>query len=383
MATGRITVASLNGLEGWLWCTQCIGFGARKQRKGVFFYCRYRHQGRQVMHSIGRLGAPWTPDTARNEARRLLGIVATGLDPCAKLLSGETFGAEVERYLEHKRNSLKPRSFIEDQRYLRKHSAPLHRLKLEEIDRRTIAVLLGQVETASGAITRNRLRSSLSSFWAWAIAEGLAEQSPVTGTAKADEGNSRDRVLTQDELRKLWRNLCEDKFSDIVRLLLLTGQRRGEISALAWPEVDLARGMIILAPARTKNGRLHELPLSTQALAIIERQPRRNSSEFLFSDKQGYKDWDTAKTKLDQRIGIAPWRLHDLRRTCATQLGELGINPWIIEAVLNHYSKSTLGNVELPGHRSGVAGVYQRAKYSDEMRRALQLWSDHIDQITA
>jgi integrase len=173
-------------------------------------------------------------------------------------------------------------------------------------------------------------------------------------------------------LRKLWRNLGEDKFSDIVRLLLLTGQRRGEISALAWSEVDLAKGMIILPPARTKNKRQHELPLSRQALAIIERQPRRNSSEFLFSDVKGYKDWDTGKTKLDERIQIAPWRLHDLRRTCATQLGELGVQPHHIEAILNHYS----------GHRAGVAGVYQRAKYEPEMRDALQRWADHLDKIT-
>jgi len=324
------------------------------------------------MHSIGRLGSPWTPELARKEAQRLLGIVATGTDPFAQSLSSETFGEEIERYLLCKRTSLKPRSFIEDQRYLRKHAAPLHRLKLEEIDRRAIAVLLGQVETASGPIARNRLRSSLSSFFAWAIQEGLAETNPVQGTGKADEGNGRDRVLTQEELRKLWRNLGEDKFSDIVRLLLLTGQRRGEISALAWSEVDLAKGMIILPPARTKNKRQHELPLSRQALAIIERQPRRNSSEFLFSDKQGYKDWDTAKMKLDQRLRIAPWRLHDLRRTCATHLGELGVQPHHIEAILNHYS----------GHRAGVAGVYQRAKYEGEMRSALQKWADWIEGIT-
>jgi integrase len=373
MATGKITVAALNGLEGWLWCTQCVGFGARKQRRGIFFYLRYRHQGRQQMHSIGRLGSPWTPELARKEAQRLLGIVASGSDPFAQSLSSETFGEEIERYLLRKRTSLKPRSFIEDQRYLRKHSAPLHKLRLTEIDRRTIAVLLGQIETASGPIARNRLRSSLSSFFAWAIQEGLTETNPVQGTGKADGENSRDRVLTQDELRKLWRNLGEDKFSDIVRLLLLTGQRRGEISALAWSEVDLAKGMIILPPARTKNNRQHELPLSRQALAIIERQPRRNSSNFLFSDKQGYKDWDTAKTKLDERLRIAPWRLHDLRRTCATQLGELGVQPHHIEAILNHYS----------GHRSGVAGVYQRAKYEPEMRSALQRWADHLDKIVA
>src|SRR5262245_35240097 len=159
------------------------------------------------MHSIGRLGSPWTPELARKEAQRLLGIVATGTDPFAQSLSSETFGAEIERYLARKRTSLKPRSFIEDQRYLRKHSARLHNLRLTEIDRRTIAVLLGQIEAASGPIARNRARSSLSAFWAWAIQEGLTETNPVQGTGKADAGASRDRVLTQDELRLLWRSL--------------------------------------------------------------------------------------------------------------------------------------------------------------------------------
>jgi integrase len=372
MATGKITVAALNGLEGWLWCTQCVGFGARRQRKGVFFYCRYRHQGRQVMHSIGRLGAPWTPDTARNEARRLLGIVATGFDPCAKLLSGETFGAELERYLERKKACLKPRSFIEDQRNLRKHSAPLHKLRLAEIDRRTIAVLLGQIETSSGPTARNRLRSALSTFFSWAIQEGLTETNPVQGTGKADAGASRDRVLSQEELRKLWRSLGDDRFSEIIRLLLLTGCRRNEIGRLQRPEVDLARKMIVLAPDRTKNGRTFELPLSSQALAIIARQPRRNSSDFIFAER-GFNDWDRCKARVDLRIGIAPYRLHDLRRSTATYMAEIGILPHIVEAVLNHVS----------GHKAGVAGTYNRARYSDEMRAALQRWADHLDKITA
>src|SRR5262249_22725762 len=186
-------------------------------------------------------GSPWTCDTARTEAKRILGIVASGVDPFAQSLSSETFGAEIERYLARKQHTLKPRSFIEDQRYLRKYAAPLHKLRLGEIDRRTVAVLLGQVETASGAVTRNRLRSSLSAFYAWAIAEGLTETNTVTGTAKADEGSSRDRVLTQDELRKLWHSLGGDKFSDVVRLLLLTAQRRTEIGKLAWSEIDLGR----------------------------------------------------------------------------------------------------------------------------------------------
>jgi integrase len=177
--------------------------------------------------------------------------------------------------------------------------------------------------------------------------------------------------LTRDELRKLWRSLGDDRFSDIVRLLLLTGSRRAEIGMLQWSEVDLARKMIVLAPARTKNGRQHELPLSTQALAILKRQPHRNASNFLFGER-GFNVFGRAKQELDQRLHIAPWRLHDLRRTCATGMAELGVQPWYVEAVLNHQS----------GHKQGVAGTYNRARYADEMRSALQRWADHLDKIT-
>jgi integrase len=372
MATGKVTVTSIDKLEGWLWDTACMGFGARRQIKGVFFYLRYRHGGRQVMHSIGRHGSPWTPDTARNEARRLLGIVATGVDPCAPSLSGATFGAEVERYLERKKASLKPRSFAETERFLRQRCAALHSLCLDQINRRKVAAWLGEIETSAGPVARNRGRSALSGFFNWCISEGLLDLSPVTGTAKAIENNSRERVLTQEELRQLWRTLGDGTFADIVRLLLLTGARRSEIGSLRWSEVDPARKQVVLPPERVKNGREFTLPLSTQALAILTRQPRRNSTDFVFNDR-GYQDWDRGKSALDKRLPIAPWRLHDLRRTCATQLGELGVQPHHIEAILNHYS----------GHRSGVAGVYQRAKYSDEMRSALQRWADHIDKITA
>ena len=153
---------------------------------------------------------------------------------------------------------------------------------------------------------------------------------------------------------------------------MLTGQRRNEISKLRWSEVDLTRRVIVLAPERTKNSRPHEVPLSAQALAILERVPRRNSSDYLFSER-GFNNWYRGKAKLDQRAGIAPWTLHDLRRTCATQLGELGVQPHHIEAILNHYS----------GHRAGVAGVYQRAKYEGETRAALQRWADYLDKFTA
>ena len=369
MAVGKVTIASVAKLQGYLWDTFVTGFGARKQTNGTFYYIRYRHNGTQTVKSIGRHG-PLTPNTARAKAKQLLGVVAGGIDPFAQALSGEGFPGAVERYLERKRSSLKPTYFVEASRYLRSHAAPLHSLRLSQTDRRKVAALLGEIETSCGPAARNRLRSTLSAFFNWCITEGLLETNPVQGTAKANEGGSRERVLTKDELRQLWRSLGEDEFSDVVRLLLLTGQRRNEIGKLQWGEIDLGRKLLTLPPARTKNSRQHEVPLSHQALALLERLPRRNSSDFLFG-RRGFSIWALAKAKLDARAGIADWHLHDLRRCAATYMAELKVQPHIVEAVLNHVS----------GHKAGVAGVYNRAKYSDEMREALQRWADWLERV--
>jgi integrase len=367
MAQGKITISSINKLQGWLWDIAVIGFGARRQTNLVHYYVRYRHNGTQVVRSIGRHGA-LTPDTARAKAKQLLGVVAGGTDPFAQALSGEGFPAAVERYLERKKASLKSSSFAEAGRYLRGHAAPLHSLRLSQIDRRKVAALLGEIETSCGPVSRNRARSALSSFFSWCIQEGLIDVNPVTGTGKAEEGGSRERVLTQDELRKLWRGLGDDDFSNVLRLLLLLGQRRNEIGKLTWSEVDVGR--IVLPAHRVKNGREHIVPLSRQASAILARQPRRNSTEFVFG-KRGFTNWDGAKQELDKRIGIAPWRIHDLRRSCATYMGELGVLPHVVEQALNHVS----------GHKAGVAGTYNRSKMSDAVREALQRWADWLERI--
>jgi integrase len=370
MAVGKITISSISKLSGWLSDTHVTGFCARRQTNGVFYYVRYRHNGTQVVRSLGRHG-PLTPDTARTKALQLLGTVAGGTDPFAQTLSGEGFAIAVDRYLERKRGSLKPRSFSEVERYLRKHCAPLHRLRLSQIDRRTCAALLGQIEQASGPVCRNRARSALSDVFSWCITEGLLDSNPVVGTAKANENGSRERVLTREELCKLWSALGDDVFGNAVRLLLLTGMRRNEIGKLQWSEIDFARKMVVLPPARVKNGRQFELPLSTQALAVLQRVPRRNSSDFLFGAR-GFNDWADAKARFDARIGIAPYRLHDLRRTCATNLGELGVLPHVIEQALNHVS----------GAKAGVAGIYNKSKMIDAVRDALQRWADALDEIT-
>ena len=382
---GKITKTTVERLplNAVLWDQSLVGFGARRQLRHVHYLLRYRMNGHQRFITIGRHGM-WTPDTARNEARRLLGLVASKIDPASeRTRPAETFGAEIERYLDRKQSALKPRSFKEVSHHLQVHAKPFHRLRLAEIDRRAIALRLAEIEQDSGPGARNRVRSSLSAFFAFAIREGLIDANPVTGTGKADEGPSRDRTLTHAELTVVLNALNADPphtvgpgrphsgpwpFCDIIRLLVLTAQRRAEIGDLRWSEIDWERGLIVLPPERSKNNRQHELPMSSQVRLILEHQPRQG--EFVFGRK--FTSWGNAKASLDRRLnGMPEWRLHDLRRTTATMMAELGTLPHIIEAILNHVS----------GHRAGVAGIYNRARYQDEMKSALQRWGDYVDSL--
>src|SRR5262249_27839083 len=371
---GKITKSAVERLplNQVLWDQSLNGFGARRQLRHVHYVLRYRLNGKQKLITIGRHGSPCTSDTARTEAHRLLGLVATRTDPASeRIRPAETFGAEVTRYLDRKRSALKPRSIGELHRHLLTHCKPLHGHRLAEIDRRAIAVRLAEIETGSGPIARNRVRSSLSAFFAFAIREGLLGINPVSGTGKADEGESRDRTLSEAELGAILAALDADPFSDIVRLLILTGQRRNEIGGLKWNEVDFKRGLIVLPPERSKNNRQHELPISKQVRTILQQRPVQapSGSEFVFGRR--WTSWSEHKARLDAKLdgSVGPWRLHDLRRTAATGMAELGTLPHIIEAVLNHQTV----------HKSGVAGIYNGARYAGEMRAALQRWADHID----
>ena len=150
-----------------------------------------------------------------------------------------------------------------------------------------------------------------------------------------------------------------DQYNAVVRLLLLTGARRDEIGGLKWDEIDFDSAMISLPGERTKNSKPFDIPLTPAALAILEAQPRRDRT-FVFGRGQGgFSGWSKSKKELDQRANIAPWRLHDLRRTMSTVMHELGVQPHIVEAVLNHIS----------GHKGGVSGVYNKASYRDREGR--------------
>jgi integrase len=387
VATGTISIRTVEALApgATLWDaghrSAVRGFGVRRQSDGASYVIKYRTAGRQRFVTIGPHGAPWTPELARREAKRLLGLVAGGKDPAdekaqASLQAADTLGKIADQYLRHAKHAQRPRTYSETERYLLVSFKPLHSVSVFALRRRHVASRLSAIASEQGPVSADRARAALSAMFNWAIREGLElAANPVFGTNRPAEPRSRERVLTDAELKAIWSACSDDDYGRIVRLLILTAQRRGEVGGMRWSELNTVERLWTIPGIRTKNHREHTVPLSKAALALIEAQPRRNDRDFLFGNSQrGYSAWTQSKAALDARIEVAPWTIHDLRRTAATVMADrLGVLPHIVEAILNHAS----------GHRSGVAGVYNRARYAEEMRTALGRWADHVARIVA
>jgi len=402
----RLTAKNLQGLklpadktDHLFWDDDIPGFGLRVRAGGsrswVFQYALGDKQRRLS------LGAA-TPESftkhkgpegtiklgIREQAAQLHAKVKLGHDPAgekqqARKTSTDTFEEVAKRFLVFQKahggkdsKGLRQSSYIELERHLTKHAKALDRLLLDKIQQRDIASVISAVRTVH-PVTANRVRTSLASLFGWAISEGLITSNPVIGTKRTDE-KSRDRVLDATELRLIWNALDDNHFGAIMKLLALTGQREAEIAGMRWYE--LKDDVLVLPPERTKNHREHMVPLSEPAQAIIAEQPRRfdregNLRELVFGFGQGpFSGWGKAMEILNKRIAektghaLPHWTPHDLRRSFATHASGLGIQPHIIEVILNHVS----------GFRAGVAGIYNRHAYDAEKRTALALWADHL-----
>jgi integrase len=386
----RLTIATIRSLGLPEGCKDKIffdddlpGFGVRLRASGSrTWLVQYAIKGRTRRVILGPI-AVVDPGKARAAAKDIMAAVRLGRDPHAerqnaRIKATETFGALLPRFLERQRARLKPRSLVETQRHLVVQAKPLHGCPIESIDRRTIASRLAAVAKASGPAASNRLRTSLAAFFAWAAREGYVDANPVAFTNQAVENGPRGRVLSDDELAAIWRAAGDDPFGAIVRLLMLLGLRRSEVGGLQWTEFDPDTATITLPPARTKNGREFIVPLSEPALAILTAQPRREDHECVFArGTSGFQDWSSSKRKLDARIKATSepfeWRLHDFRRSLSTSLHErFGVSPHVVEALLGHVG----------GVKAGVAGVYNKAIYLEERRRALARWSEHLLALT-
>jgi integrase len=366
-----------------IWDDEMPGFGLRLRagagRVRRTFIVQYRTGGRSrrlLLGSAEVLGA----DQARAAAKKALAEVALGGDPqgtrAAQRRSDDTLRSTVDDYIEIKRAAVRPNTFREIERYLRgPHFKTLHARPLEQITRKDIAGCLTRIVAINGSVTASRARSTLSAFFVWAIGNGLAEANPVVGTNRPGDSTPRARILSNAELVSIW-SACHDRgYGHIIKLLALTGARREEVGACVWSELDLDAGTWTLPAARAKNGRAHTLPLPAAALAIIAEIERVPGRAHLFGGAadRGFQYWSTSKRELDKRAGVTGWTVHDLRRTAATRMADIGIAPHVIEAVLNHQS----------GHKRGPAGIYNRSTYTAEVKTALERWAAHVEALVA
>jgi len=312
--------------------------------------------------------------TAREAWRNARTTIDKGESPQhQRPAAANSFAAVADEWL--KRDQAHNRSFVKVKGTIERYAkAAWEGRQIATINRRDINDLIDAVADRGPVIMARRLHAYLHRLFRWAVGRGILETNPMAHLPKPGGETPRDRVLTDAELAAVFKNTSKLRppFGAIFQLLILTGARRSEISDLRWSEIK--DDTIILGRDRTKSGEVHSIPLSPQALAILKHLPRIGSSDLVFTinGRNPVTDFPGIKRRLDAiTTKIPAWRVHDLRRTCATGLQRLGTNLQVIEAVLGHVS----------GSRSGIVGVYQRHSFDPEKRIALEAWAREIERI--
>ena len=396
MASGKITKRSVDALmsaksEGILWDDNLKGFGAKITKSGAISYIlQFRMGGREARtrrSTIGSHGSPWTPTTARVEAERQSLLIAQGIDPVEveKQRRREAVDLAFHNYADRFEKACVGKGWrVLVERSFRIHVMPVLGAKpLPKITRADVVAVFDRMPSTQVANRRN-VFAVLRRLFRWSISRGDIERSPMEGMETPPPVKARDRWLSDEELGRVWAQAYKTHrcFGPIVRLLIVTGQRREEVASLSWEELDRSELMWTLPGNRAKNGEPNRIPLNDLAVGILdgiaggEKWPRRGKI-FPTSTGGGFTAYHKGKEKIDRLVAedggepIDPWRLHDLRRTLATGFQRLGVRFEVTEAVLNHVG----------GSRAGVAGIYQRHDWKAEKRDALGRWNDHIISI--
>lgn len=271
----------------------------------------------------------------------------------------------------HARRKTRARTLAQYESVLRRLILPAWRSRtVHEIKRRDVIEILEQI-ALDRPIMANRTLGVISKFFNWLCERDRIVASPCAGVRRPSEEHARDRILSDDEIKRLWIS-CDaigGPAGTCIKTLLLTGQRRSEVAGMRRSEI--AGDVWTLAPERTKNKQRHDIPLSSQALAIISETPAIAGSDYVFTlGRAPLGHFARVKGALDAQMKPdAPWVLHDLRRTCASGMARLGVRLPVIEKCLNHSS----------GTFRGIVGVYQRHDFAAEKRDALQRWADHVE----
>jgi integrase len=350
---------------------------------GKSFLAQYRAAGVKRRVPIGSCSAISLAQ-ARDAARAVLGDTAKGRDPASERKQA---AREAKRKAAHDALTLdallgqwetlrladrRARYASEAVRAVRHAFAKHLNSPAAALDRAAVVRVLDQLAKDGKGAMASRTGAYGRACYHWAVKRGALEANPfahlpLVPTAK------RERVLSDTELAAVWKAIeTGGAFNSIVRMLIMTGQRREDVAGMSWSEISRDLATWTIPAARAKNGAEHLVPLSPQAQAILHAAPRLDGVDVVFPGLHGpFNGFSKAKAALDRASAVTDWRLHDLRRTVATGLQKLGVRLEVTEAILNHVS----------GSRAGIVGVYQRHEWKDEKRAALAAWGQHVETI--
>ena len=356
-------------------------FGLRVSYRGTKTWAVfYQYEGRTRRLSVGH----WPPlglAEARKKADKELSAILLDHDPAADRQAdkhAETVGELAALYIDRYAKQHK-RSWQRDQEMLARDVLPFWgRRKLKDIRRRDVCVMTDRIVDRGAPVGANRVFAVVSKMFNWAVERDLLEHNPCNGAKKPTTETARERTLSKAEIKTFWHGLAATNITApmqlLLKLLLTLGQRKGELAQATKAEVDLDGAAWVIPSERAKNGRPHFVPLSPLAVALFRQAfELSGESEFIFPSPQGSKAVSSATVNMTVRrnwttFGLTHWTPHDLRRTAATRMCEVGISGDIVDRILNH---------KIPG----VRGVYDRYSYSSEKRAALQKWGRQLEAI--
>jgi integrase len=398
MATKKLTELMLDRVtppargQQDIWDALLPGFGLRVGARSKSFVVLYRFEGHKRRLTLGQYrqaeGAPGlTLGDARDAAREVLRKVAAGIDPAAAVepprppeappIVRDVLATYVARKVKPNR-----RDAAEVERALKHDFERIFADRpIASITRRDINGMVEAIVDRGAAVHANRVLTMVKTFFRWAVEHEYVAVSPAAPITRPTRERPRERVLSADELARIWRG-CDAlgyPFGPLFQLLMLTAQRRDEVAEMRRGELDLPNARWTLPAARTKTEVEHQVHLSAPALAIIAALPGGADLLFTKTNETATSGWSRAKNRLDRLLmasgdimgppaPIPHWTLHDLRRSAATGMAELGVAPHVVDKILNH----------VQGTIKGVAAIYNRHPYAAERRDALDLWARHL-----
>lgn len=349
-----------------------------------------RSDGRKRRCTIGRY-PDFSLEAARAEAQDILSRVARGEDPAGDKQARRgafTFEELAKAWVErHGKPNKGARSLYDDELMLKREILPaIGGMKADEVTKRDVIRIIDAVAERGARYRSNRVLALTRSIFRWGCAEDLIQFDPTQGIRPRTVERPRDRVLSDEEIRTFWNALDDAPMSKAVatmlRLALITGQRIGEVAGARKVEIDLNRREPVwtLPGGRTKNRQTNRVPLSKLAVELLEEAVAASGdSAYVFPSPSGNGPMSAhAATRAISRarpmLGVENFRVHDLRRTVATSMASLGINPHTISLVLDHISVSK-GTV--------TGAVYVKYSFDREKRFALVKWADHLRKVVS